>query len=93
MIYTTDLNLLRGFDIDSPLMKHSYSVQVANTQNCTFLSPIIDSAVRHSETVAVAVHLALMVLIALLLIPLYLLLKKRLSLHEKVFDLLVSIDA
>ena len=48
MIYTSDLNLLRRFDIDSPVMKYSYSVQVANTQNCTFLSPIIDSAVQRS---------------------------------------------
>jgi hypothetical protein len=34
-----------------------------------------------------------MVVIALLLIPSHLLLRQRLSLHEKIYDLLVSIDA
>jgi hypothetical protein len=93
MIYASDLNLMTRLQLDSPVLAFSFTVQVSETQDCCFLSPIIDSAVNHSEFVSVAVQIALIFLIALLLIPSYFLLKKRLSLHEKVFDLLVSIDA
>ena len=74
------------------IIEYTYNNQVSETQNVTRFNSIIDDAVRHTETVSIAVHSVLMVAIALLLVPSCCLLRKRLILHEKVYDLLVSID-
>lgn len=93
MIYVTDFNLMSRLKLWDTTLSYSYTVPVAGIQNCTFISPLINEAVKHKETISIAVHIALIFVIALLLIPSYLLLRRRLSLHEKVFDLLASIDA
>jgi hypothetical protein len=48
MIYATDLNLMSRFDLSSPTLAYSFTIPVSLTQNCSFLSPIIDKAVQAS---------------------------------------------
>lgn len=93
MLYASDLNLMTRLDIVAPTLSYSFTIPVAQTQNCSFLSPIIDKAVQDSQSLSTPVHMGLMFVIALLIIPTFVLLKRRLALHEKVFDLLASIDA
>jgi hypothetical protein len=92
MIYASDLNLMARFNLVAPTLRYSFTIPVAQTQNCSFLSPIIDEAVEDSQSLATAVHIGLMLVIVLLVLPSFILLRRRLSLHEKVFDLLASID-
>lgn len=92
MVYATDISLLTRLSLYNTIMAYTYTSQVDQAQNASRLSSVIDDAVRNTETVSIAVHSVLMVAIALLLVPSCCLLRKRLILHEKVYDLLVSID-
>jgi hypothetical protein len=92
MIYASDLNLITQLSLYDTVMKATYSPTIADIQNCSYLSAIIDKGVNQAQGVSIAVHIALMALITILILPLFCLLRNRLSLHEKIFDLLVSID-
>lgn len=46
MIYATDLNPMTQLQLDAPVIGYSFTVPIGLAQNCSHLSPIIDSAVR-----------------------------------------------
>jgi hypothetical protein len=66
---------------NATIMNLTYTPVVAAIQNASFLSPLIDNEVQRSRIVSIAVHASLMGLSVLIIIPLFLLLRKRQSLH------------
>jgi hypothetical protein len=81
MNYAVDFNLITKMKLNGVIMTGSFTPAIAAIQNASFLSPLIDNKVRLRQTVIVVVHASLICLSALILIPLFLLLRKRLSLH------------
>jgi hypothetical protein len=93
LLYATDFQLMAQLKLNSTILKPSYSPTIAQAQNASHFSALIDQGVSDSQKISIIVHISLIAFSILLLIPLFCLLRRRLSLHEKIFDLLVSIDA
>lgn len=92
MIFVTDFDMMSHLKLESILMPSSFSYHVYNAQNVTFLSKVISDAVENNENISLALHLVFMSVIVLLLIPIHFILRRRLALHERIFDLMASID-
>ena len=92
MVIVTDLSLMTQLKLSSTVIADTYSPAISNVQNCSSFSELIDQGVAAAQTTSIAVHVSLMAVMTVLLIPLFYLLRSRLSLHEKIFDLLASID-
>ena len=81
MVYVTDLSLMTQLKLSSTVIADTYSPTIATAQNCSSFSQLIDQGVSTAQTTSIAVHISLMTIMTLLLIPLFYLLRSRLSLH------------
>jgi hypothetical protein len=81
MNYAVDFNLINQMKLNAAIMNGTYTRDIAAIQNASFLSHLIDDEMRQDQIVTTAVHASLMACSALILVPLFLLLRKRLSLH------------
>lgn len=81
MVYVTDLSLLTQLQLSSTVIADTYSPTIYYLQNCSTFSTLIDNGVATAQTTSIAVHISLMAVMTILLIPLFYLLRNRLSLH------------
>lgn len=77
-IFATDMNLMVNKQLNSTIFSYSYSSKISRAQNVSYVADKIDDAVNHKELMSSIVHGSLMALIALLIIPLWILLGRRL---------------
>ena len=91
MVYATDLNLMSRYQTSQHIITGSFTLQVSRAQNCSYFTSIITGTVRKTQLSSIIAHAVLIIVIIVFLIPFYLLLRKRSPLHQKVFDLLVSV--
>jgi len=73
-------------------MPFIYREVESQTSDYPLVSSIISSSFDSSNTKQMAIGIALIGLAVLLVIPMIIMLHKRLNIHERVFDLLSSID-
>lgn len=93
MNYVVDLQAMTNLDLTSPIMFYSFLPNIAAAQNATELTTLIDDSIAKTEKEGLIIEVASAVLVGLLLIPLGIVLRRRLHIHEKVFDLIVSVES
>lgn len=92
MNYAVDINMMSHNTLINGIMFYeTYTTAVVSIQNVTSIRSFIDDSISKSKDLNFLAQLILCGVIFLLLIPLAYSLKGRMKVHEKIFDLIVSI--
>jgi hypothetical protein len=94
MNYGIDLYLFTQLEVTNNILLYSsYTPEVEATQDSRSMEPIITSSVDKSITKSLVIQISMSAAVALLIIPLVLVLRQRVKIHERVFDLIASVDS
>ena len=92
--YCMDLNIFSYNSFSKEIFLYqSFDKDLADTQNTTFFINYINHKIANCQNLNISLQLPLIIVVILLVFPLYFFLKKRLIFHEKIFDLIVSLDS
>jgi len=83
----------KNTDIQNLVISSTYSVNVVKMLNATEFLPAIEASLDKTKRSSLIIGLSFTFFIMLLLLPLIIVLRKRLPQHEKVFDLIASVEA
>ncbi len=94
MNYGIDLYLFTQLEVTNNILLYSsYTPEVEATQDSRSMESIITSSVDKSITKSLVIQISMSAAVALLIIPLVLVLRQRVKIHERVFDLIASVDS
>jgi hypothetical protein len=74
------------------MIETALTEELVNLQNTSNFLIRIDKQISQDSERSLLVQVGMIILVVLLLVPGYAFLRSRLPLHEKIFDLVVSID-
>lgn len=70
----------------------TYTNEVIAIQNSTSFLSVIDKAIQDTSNMNMGLSIGMGIGIILILLPVFFLLRQRLPYHEKIFDLIVSVE-
>jgi len=83
----------KRMNYDSLLIRSLYNIVQGQTTSLTVIPGIIDSSFNDAYKKQVILGLVMMVIMLALVIPMCLVLRKRFKTHERMFDLLSSVES
>ena len=92
LLFAIDINFISlQTQQDSVLLPYMYRQVESQTSDYSVVPSIVSSSFDSSNSKQFAIGISFMVITVLFIVPLLIMLNKRLRIHERVFDLLSSI--